>query len=181
MGVTMKKLTISGHPGSGTSTLVAGLRDHLSWTSINGGEIFRSEAKKLGLSLADFGKLCSNDESIDRELDEILRAYLADGKTNIIESRLAGWWAFKMKLPGDRIWLSVAEQERARRVASREGITVNEASKANANRLAVDNERYQNMYGFVPDDPTPYTLIIDATNLNAQQVLDQVIATIRGD
>ncbi|HII37358.1 MAG TPA: AAA family ATPase, partial [Candidatus Poseidoniaceae archaeon] len=47
----MKKLTISGHPGSGTSTLVAGLRNHHGWTSINGGEIFRSEAKKLGLSL----------------------------------------------------------------------------------------------------------------------------------
>ncbi|DAC58133.1 MAG TPA: hypothetical protein HA354_04235, partial [Candidatus Poseidoniaceae archaeon] len=71
--------------------------------------------------------------------------------------------------------------ERARRVASRENITFSDAITANANRLAVDNERYQNMYGFVPDDPTPYTHIIEATNLNAQQVLDQVMATIRGD
>ena len=180
MGVTMKKLTISGHPGSGTSTLVAGLKDHFGWMSINGGEIFRLEAKKRGLSLADFGKLCSSDESIDLELDEILRNFLADGKTNIIESRLAGWWAFKMKLMCDRIWLSVSEQERAKRVASREGITVNEAIEANASRLSVDNERYQNMYGFVPDDPTPYTHIIDATKLNAQQVLEEVVTIITG-
>ena len=80
-----------------------------------------------------------------------------------------------------RIWLKVSEEERARRVASRENISIDTAIEANAKRLAVDNKRYQNMYGFVPDDPTPYTNIIDATNLNAEQVLVQVITIIGGE
>ena len=181
MGVTMKKLTVSGHPGSGTSTLVEGLKNHFGWLSVNGGEIFRSEAKNRGMTLSEFGRLCSDDQSVDLELDEILRNYIADDETNIIESRLAGWWAFKMEAECRRIWLNVSEEERARRVASRENISIEIAIEANAKRLAVDNKRYQNMYGFVPDDPTPYTDIIDATNQNAEQVLAQVITILGGE
>ena len=44
----------------------------------------------------------------------------------------------------------------------------------------VDNERYQKMYGFTPDDPTPYTHIIDATDITAEQVLAEAL-TILGD
>ena len=175
MGVTMRKVTISGHPGSGTSTLVDGLKRHFGWRSINGGEIFRNEAKSRGLSLAEFGTLCSNDETIDRELDEHLKRHIEDEQTNIIESRLAGWWAFKMNTNCIRIWLNVAESERAKRVSGREKIGYDLALNENSNRLTVDNKRYEKMYGFVPEDPTPYTHIIDATTLTAEQVLDHTI------
>ena len=175
MGVSMKKVTISGHPGSGTSTLVEGLSKHFSWTSINGGQIFRNEAKERNMTLAEFGKLCSDDETVDLTLDEKLRAHILDNSTNIIESRLAGWWAYKLKSDCVRIWLNVSEQERARRVTIREGTTRYEAISANKARLLVDNERYQKMYGLTPDDPTPYTHIIDATGITAEEVLGEAI------
>ena len=54
---TMVRITISGHPGSGTSTLVNLLRENKNWTSLNGGELFR-QAKRRNMSLADFGQLC---------------------------------------------------------------------------------------------------------------------------
>jgi cytidylate kinase len=175
MGVNMKKVTISGHPGSGTSTLVEGLSKQFSWASINGGQIFRNEAENRGMTLAEFGELCSNDESVDLTLDEKLRAHISDNSTNIIESRLAGWWAYKLGTNCVRIWLNVSEQERARRVTLREETTIDEAINANRARLLVDNERYQKMYGLTPDDPTPYTHIIDATHITAGQVLAEVI------
>ena len=53
---TMARITISGHPGSGTSTLVNLLRESKEWTSLNGGELFRQEAKRRNMSLADFGQ-----------------------------------------------------------------------------------------------------------------------------
>ena len=175
MGVNMKKVTISGHPGSGTSTLVEGLSKQFSWASINGGQIFRNEAENRGMTLAEFGELCSNDESVDLTLDEKLRAHISDNSTNIIESRLAGWWAYKLGTNCVRIWLNVSEQERARRVTLREETTILEAINANRARLLVDNERYQKMYGLIPDDPTPYTHIINATHITAGQVLAEVI------
>ena len=181
MGVSMKKVTISGHPGSGTSTLVEGLEHHFGWNSINGGEIFRAEAKNRGMTLAEFGSLCSNDESVDLQLDNSLREYIAGDKINIIESRLAGWWAFKMDANCLRIWLNVSENERAKRVTTREQISLEQAKQANAIRLAVDNERYQKMYGFIPEDPTPYTHIIDATDITAQEVLKQAVEILSGD
>lgn len=176
----MRKVTISGHPGSGTSTLVEGLSNHFSWTSINGGQIFRNEANERKMTLAEFGELCSNDETVDLTLDEKLRTHILDQVTNIIESRLAGWWGYKLQFDCIRIWLKVSEQERAKRVTTREGISLEEAISANKARLLVDNERYEKMYGLIPDDPTPYTHIIDATNITAEQVLAEAIR-ILGD
>ena len=66
------KLTISGHPGSGTSTLVDGLCRSLNWQKLNGGQVFRDMANERGVSLEEFANLCIEDESIDKELDALL-------------------------------------------------------------------------------------------------------------
>ena len=42
----MLKVTISGPPGSGTSTLVSMIAERRDWQSINGGDIFREEASR---------------------------------------------------------------------------------------------------------------------------------------
>ena len=79
-----------------------------------------------------------------------------------------------------RIWLKVTEPERARRVSVREKVGLDIALQENSNRLSVDNKRYEKMYGFVPDDPTPYTHIIDATDISAEQVLEVAIKIMEG-
>ena len=98
--VSMVNVTVSGHPGSGTSTLVRGLMDRFGWTSLNGGDVFREEAKRRGMSLGDFGELCKNELDVDRSLDELLRQRMqGPDAANIVESRLAGWWAYRLELP----------------------------------------------------------------------------------
>ena len=99
MGVSMVRITVSGHPGSGTSTLVSGLMDHYGWSSLNGGDVFREEAKRRGMSLADFGTLCTTDLEVDRQLDALLQERMsATGAEEIVESRLSGWWAYRLNL-----------------------------------------------------------------------------------
>ncbi|DAC27528.1 MAG TPA: hypothetical protein D7H99_04520 [Candidatus Poseidoniales archaeon] len=180
MGVNMAKVTISGYPGSGTTTLVSGLVNHFDWQSINGGQIFRNEASNRGLTLAEFGKLCVEDESVDKELDEILRNHISGDDVEIIESRLAGWWAYRLQADSVRIWVEVNEHERANRVISREGGSLEDVLEANAQRLAIDNQRYQNMYGLTPSDPLAYTHIIEASNISAEEVLAQAIKILEG-
>ncbi|MBT7986904.1 MAG: AAA family ATPase [Euryarchaeota archaeon] len=177
----MPKVTISGYPGSGTSTLVSGLVNHFNWQSINGGQIFRDEAVKRGLTLPEFGKLCISDESVDEELDEILRQNILGADVEIIESRLAGWWAYKLEVDSIRIWVEVNEHERANRVIAREGGTIETVLEANAKRLSIDNQRYQNMYGLRPDDPLAYTHIMEASNISAEDVLSQAIKILEGN
>ena len=108
----MVRITISGHPGSGTSTLVKLLSESKGWNSLNGGELFRQEAKRRNMTLADFGELCKNDLDVDRELDALLKQEMLRNDEQapaIVESRLAGWWAYQLELEIPRIWLDVDE------------------------------------------------------------------------
>ena len=179
MGVNMVRITVSGHPGSGTSTLVKGLMTHFSWRSLNGGDVFREEARRRGMTLGAFGELCKNELEVDRSLDSQLQAcMLESGAAEIVESRLAGWWAYKLGLPCIRLWLEVNDKERARRVASREGMSYDEALEANTQRAAVDGERFALLYDLLPEQPEPYTHVLEASTLNATEILERVVAVL---
>lgn len=179
MGVNMVRITVSGHPGSGTSTLVKGLMAHFDWRSLNGGDVFREEARRRGMTLSAFGELCKNELEVDRSLDSQLQAcMLESGAAEIVESRLAGWWAYKLGLPCIRLWLEVNDEERARRVASREGMSYDEALEANTQRAAVDGERFALLYDLLPEQPEPYTHVLEASTLNATEILERVVAVL---
>ncbi len=178
-GETLPRITISGHPGSGTSTLVKGICKSKGWSSLNGGDIFRQEAKNRGLSLSEFEKICSEDPIVDKSLDEILQKHIADPNGyEVLESRLCGWWAYKMDIDCLRIWLHASEEARAMRVVNREGLTIEEATSNNKERTKVDKIRFEEMYGLNPEDETPYTHIIDASNMNAEEVLIHTLAIL---
>ena len=179
MGVSMVRITVSGLAGSGTSTLVKGLMTHFNWTSLNGGDVFREEAKRRGMTLEMFNELCKNELEVDQELDTLLQQRMqGEGSADIVESRLAGWWAHRLGLPCLRIWLDVSPQERARRVVAREGGSEEEAMLANAERSKVNNERFMMLYQLIPEDPEPYTHVIPSSNLNAAEILEHVIALL---
>jgi cytidylate kinase len=174
------KVSISGHPGSGTTTLVNSICKLMSWTTVNGGDIFRNQAKDRGISLAEFSEICRSDESIDRMLDAMLIEYMeAEDGPEIVESRLAGWWAYRQNISCVRIWLEVSDEERAHRVSSREGLSMEEALSANKKRLLVDRQRYESMYGIRPSDATPYTHTIDATTLSKEEVLKVALKILK--
>ena len=118
----MVKITVSGPPGSGTSTLVKTIVENYSWRSVNGGDIFRSEAKRRELTVGEFSDLCKEDLDVDRSLDSILKKELQDPNgSEVIESRLSGWWAHSMAIECLRVWVNVSPEECARRIQNREG------------------------------------------------------------
>ena len=181
-GENLPRITISGHPGSGTSTLVDSICKVKGWSSLNGGQIFREEAKNRGMTLAEFGDLCANDFSVDKSLDEILKSNMQNPEgPDVMESRLSGWWAHLLNLDCFRIWLDVNEQVRALRVVNREGITLEEALLNNRKRSEIDLARYQEMYGLNPEDSTPYTHVVDASNLDSAGVLGAVLKILEGN
>jgi CMP/dCMP kinase len=170
------RITISGHPGSGTSTLVSAICDAKGWSSLNGGDIFRQEAKNRNVSLSEFGKICAEDESVDRSLDDILKLRMSDSEgPEVMESRLCGWWAHLLELDCIRLWLNVSESVRASRVVDREGISIDLAMSNNSKRSRVDLARFQEMYGLDPEDSTPYTHVIDASGLTREEVLEAAL------
>src|SRR5687767_15002818 len=127
------------------------------------------------MTLAEFGVHAQAHPDIDRELDARLEARAREGSC-VIESRLAGWLATNAGLLAVRVWVDCEDQVRAARVAERDGTTVDQARKDNAERAAVEHGRYVQAYGIDLDDKSPYDLLLDSTSASAADLADQVIA-----
>ncbi len=174
-GESLPRLTVSGKPGSGTSTLVDLLSEKRGWDSVNGGDVFRQEAERRELSVDDFSRLCKEDLDVDRSLDDMLKLLVSSSNgPSIIESRLSGWWAYLAGIECLRIWIEVSNEERARRILSREGGQYEQVLNASLRRNSDDMERYQELYEINLDDMSPYNMIIQADNMDALQVLELV-------
>ncbi|MFL2953747.1 MAG: hypothetical protein CBD52_000335 [Euryarchaeota archaeon TMED192] len=177
----MLQATISGPPGSGTSTLVEGICKNRKWSSLNGGEVFREQAKKRGLTVEGFSKLCREDLDVDRLLDEQLKLKMADANgPDIIESRLAAWWAMEIAPHVPRIHVSTSIEERAQRLMKRDGGSYSENFQRAGNRHRDDQHRYQSLYGISLDDMTPYTHVIESDGLDESKVLSIMLKILEG-
>ena len=170
------RVTISGHPGSGTSTLVSGLSQSLNWKKLNGGQVFRDMAEEQGLTLEEFSQKCKEDDSVDQALDKLLvDTMISQNSPEIVESRLSGWWAYKNNLQCPRIWVEVSEQVRAERVLNREGGSMDEKLNLIRERMDSDASRYMQFYGLDINSHVPYTYVIDSDEKDAEEVLRDVL------
>ncbi|MCU1370352.1 MAG: cmk [Ilumatobacteraceae bacterium] len=167
-------ITLSGLPGSGTSTVARTVASRLGLDHLDGGTVFRTLASERGVTLAAFARIAEADDAIDRALDDRLveRATVGDV---VLESRLAGWLATRAALRALRIWIHCDEVERARRVGARDGHDPDEALTANQEREASERQRYQDFYGIDLRDVSIYDLIVDSTSTPPDAVIDQII------
>ena len=173
--ISLLKVTISGPPGSGTSTLVTRLSNERNWNYINGGEIFRSAANERNISIEEFSALCKNDLDVDRSLDNTLKQIMTSPSSpEIVESRLCGWWAQELKLDCVKIWISVSDIERAKRIQNREGGEFNVSLEKSRQRQNDDMHRYKALYNINLDDLSPYDLIVEADDKNEDDVFQIV-------
>ena len=168
-------ITLSGLPGSGTSTVARTVASRLGLHHLDGGTVFRALAAERGLSLADFARIAEDDDSIDRALDDRLVARAAEGDV-LIESRLAGWLATRAELAALRIWIHCDEVERARRVGARDGHDTDEALATNQEREASERTRYLAFYGIDLTDLSIYDVVIDSTSTPPDQIIEQLVA-----
>jgi CMP/dCMP kinase len=171
-------ITISGLPGSGTTTVSRLVADALGLARLPGGEVFRQMAAEAGMTLAEFGAHAQGHPEIDRELDERLEARATQGDC-VIESRLAGWLATRAGLPALRVWVDCDDEVRAARVAEREGTTVAGALRDNAERSDLERARYRAVYGVDLGDRTTYDLVLDSTREEPEALADTIVERAR--
>ena len=172
----MLKLTVSGPPGSGTSTLVKGLCHKTGWTSANGGDIFRDHARKRGLTVEEFSSLCRENLDVDRALDVALKSLMTDHSgPEVVESRLSGWWAEGLSINIPRLHISTTLEERGKRLMQRDGGSYKDNLDRATRRHIDDSHRYMELYGIDLNDMTPYTHIIEADDMGESEVLETVL------
>lgn len=168
-------VTLSGLPGSGTSTVARPVAAALGIEHLDGGTVFRTLAAESGLSLADFAIRAEADDSIDRALDRRLAERLARGDV-LVESRLAGWLARQAGVGGLRVWIACDELERARRVGLRDGHPIEEAVATNRIREASERQRYLAYYDIDLTDLSVYDLVLDSTQLSPEELVAKIVA-----
>ena len=167
-------VTISGLPGSGTSTVARLVADALGLERLDGGSVWRSMAAERQMEVAEFSLESERDPTIDIELDRRLTRRATQGDV-VLESRLAGWIATNEHLPALRVWIDCAADERARRVASREHLDVQVATEANRVREASERARYLEYYDLDIDDRTPYDLVLDSGSASPEDLVRAIV------
>jgi cytidylate kinase len=170
-------ITISGLPGAGTSTVARLVADALRIERVDGGTVFRTMAAERDLDVGEFSRVAEQDPEFDLELDQRLANRARRGDV-VLESRLAAWIATNEGLPATRAWVAADEDERARRVAAREGVHPAAALAANRTREASERLRYRTYYGIDLDDQTVYDLVIDSTGSEPETIAESIVAAV---
>ncbi|MEW6753583.1 MAG: (d)CMP kinase [Candidatus Latescibacterota bacterium] len=168
-------LTVSGLPGSGTTTACRLLGKALGWPHVNAGQIFRELAAGSGLTLAELGRRAEEDGEIDRQLDARMVATARRLGRVVLEGRLTGWMASRHGLPALRTWLAAPLEVRARRVSRRDGQPLAQATRAMQEREASEARRYRLFHQIEIADLSVYDLVVDTGSLPAARVAQQVL------
>jgi cytidylate kinase len=153
------RITISGPPGSGTTSLAKYLVEKRGYELISAGEVFRSLAKEKGMDLSTFGRLAESDPAVDRMIDERQKETGERKDDIVVEGRLAGWMIENADL---RIWVTASLDCRSARIADREEIENAVAADLTAEREASEATRYSNYYGIDINDLSVYDLVVSS-------------------
>lgn len=198
-----KNITISGLPGSGSTTLLSLLKDNLKfdgWTGFSGGEFMREYAVEKGLY--NNAKKIHHDasaygEDFDRQVDMGIREKLQDQEKWIIESWLSGFFAQGLEGVCKVLVFCSDDSVRIDRIVNRDEVNVEEAKRHIHHRYKTNLEKWVRMYsqewedwvvgaGTVSKDeaidfwrPDLYDVVIDTYSHNQQQALKVVLDAIQ--
>jgi CMP/dCMP kinase len=174
--VTAPILALGGPPGSGKSTAARGVAEALHLDLRSAGDLFRSAAKELGMTLLEFSRYAEEHPKVDLDIDEAMTALAEPGR--LLEGRLVG--EFLRRRGVRALWIDVTarEQVRAERIALRDHLSVAEALERTRAREKSERERYLKLYGIDLDATHPDERL-DASDLGPTAVVDRILALVR--
>lgn len=172
-------ITVSGLPGTGTSTVSKILQERANMEFISSGEIFRGIAADLGLSLAEFGKLAETDLSYDRQIDDRQRELSKTRDNLILEGRLAGHMSLEVPPSKHilRILLKAPLDTRVRRIMQRENSASSFKFELDKTKTREESERirYEKYYSIDIADASIYDLVIETSKFDPETIADLIL------
>lgn len=172
-------ITVAGDVGSGKSAVSRLLGERLGLDHLSTGRLFRSIAEQRGLSVRELNESAFDDPSVDREVDDHLRAIAHEPRPLVIDSRMA--WHF---VPDSfKAYLVVDPHVGASRIfdASRDdekygsrAVAEEEAQR----REAAETARYRALYGVDGSRWSNYDVVIDTTALTPEGTARLLIAAL---
>ncbi len=168
------RVTISGLPGTGTTTVAKILAERLGYKLISAGEVFRKMAKEMNMSLEEFSEYAKENPEIDRKLDEMQKELAEKEENVVVEGRLSGWFVNAHL----RVWLYCDKDRRYERIAKRENISFEEAKRRTEEREKLEKERYKKFYGIDLEDISIYDLAVNSGNFKPEEIVEIILKAL---
>lgn len=162
------RITVSGPPGSGTTTLAKALAEGFDLDHVSSGDVFRSMAEERGVSLQEFNRIAEQDPEIDREIDLRQKKIGEEQDDVVLEGRLSGWMVENADL---KVWLAASLRTRAERVAERETQSVEDARHEIKEREESEAKRYEEIHDIDIKDLSIYDLVVNTEKWSADGVV----------
>lgn len=178
-------ICVCGMTGCGKSTVTKRLAEKYGLRYFSGGNALKALALEAGYKPAEIGwwetdegmrflQRRMEDSEFDKKVDGKLLELAKQG--NIVLDSWTMPWLLK---EGFKVWLEASSNVRARRLAVRDGTSVERASEV----LRVKDEGtraiYKSLYGVdLGNDFSPFDLILDTNELSADEVFDAVCLVV---
>ncbi|MEM3011327.1 MAG: cytidylate kinase family protein [Candidatus Bathyarchaeia archaeon] len=179
-------ICISGMTGCGKSTVAKKLAEKYGLKYYSGGDALKALAvqagynpSKMGWWETEEGMRFLNERmqnpSFDRKVDEKLLEWAKEGGV-VLDSWTMPWL---LKLKSFKIWLEASEEVRAKRLAGRDGLTIDEALKTLKEKDGKTKAIYKKLYGFLlGEDLSPFDMILDVNKLSSEEVFQTISLVI---
>ncbi|MDI9609899.1 MAG: AAA family ATPase [Archaeoglobales archaeon] len=170
------KITISGPPGSGKTTVAKLLSEKLKVKLISAGEVFRQLAFDRGMGLEDFSRFAESNPEIDIMIDRVQRELAEKEKEAIVEGRLSGWMIRDADL---KVYIFADPEVRYSRIAKREGKDISTVKRETKLREEIEKRRYHKFYSIDLEDWRIYDLIINSSRFPPEKIVEMILVAIR--
>ncbi len=168
------RITISGPPGSGTTTVAKLLAERLGYRLISAGEIFRKLAAERGMTLEEFSRYAEDNPEIDFYIDKLQKEMAERDDNVVVEGRLSGW----MVKNAFKVWIYASPEVRYKRIAQREGKDLARVRTETRRREELEKRRYKKFYSIDLDDVSVYHLAINSEHFRPEEIVDIIINAI---
>ena len=170
------KITISGTPGSGKTTVAKILAEKLGLNHYSIGDLRGKMALERDIDIDELNRLGEREDFTDKEVDEYQRELGEKEDNFIIDGRLSYHF-----IPSSvKVFLDVNLETGCNRIMKDERAdektfdTVEETEQHIKNRIKSDDYRYKKYYNLDYKDKTQYDLIIDTSEMTAKEVAENI-------
>ena len=182
----LKSVIISGPPAIGKTTIAKGLAKEFDLKYLSGGDVLKELAEEQGFRTErndfwdtsfgmEFLSMRKTNHEFDKKVDEKLKKLFLEGG-KIITSYTLPW----LVQDGIKIWLAGSQENSAKRMTIRDGISFEEALEIVEKRYQENKMIYKKLYGFnFGDDLSVFDIIINTDNLQADEVLSVARSVIK--
>ncbi len=172
------RITISGPPGSGKTTVAKILAERLKYPLISGGDIFRRMAEEMNMNLLEFGKYAEEHWEIDKKIDGKIVRESKNMENVVIDSRLSGWLMHLNNIPSLKVYINASQETRVKRLLQREDGSIEKIREEMLKREMSEKKRYLEIYRIDFSSLKIYDMVINSDNLTPEDIVARIMDVI---